>query len=91
MGYPDGIVAGQINVERPYRGSHWVKDLQRARFQYLDANGLTLLGPVTMGNDRSFHNCRKQGFQVMNFDPETQTTWMARLPGATDQRRHRML
>lgn len=82
VGEEDGVVYGHIGIEKPYRGWGIAKELQTARFAFLDEHNLTLVGSVALGNDHSFHGCRKAGYEFLRFDPHTQETVVYRPPGA---------
>jgi hypothetical protein len=82
MGEPDGVVFGHIGIEKPYRGWRLAADLQRQRLAFCDEHDLTLCGAVALGNDTSFHGCRRMGFEYLRQDPDTKEIWLFRPPGA---------
>lgn len=84
LGEPDGVCFGHIGIEKPYRGKRLAAGLQRARLAFCDRYNLTLCGGIALGNDHSFHGCRRNGFEFLRFDPATQETWVYRSPRTAD-------
>ena len=76
----DQCVAGQINVERPYRGWRIAGALNEARFAWLDLHQKILVGPVARGNDTAFHAWRRAGYQFSYYDSDTGSVWLSRHP-----------
>jgi hypothetical protein len=84
LGQPEDVAEhvcyGHIGIEGPWRGQGLYGKLQASRLGFCDANGLTLVGSVALGNDNAFHIHRKYGYEFLRFDPETKETWVFRAP-----------
>lgn len=74
------IVGGHISVERPYRKHRHARTLQDMRLAFCDKHGLTLTGPIAVGNDTSWFGCRRMGFKFARYDKEERQVWVYREP-----------
>lgn len=75
------FVFGHIGIERAYRGQGIAKQLQEARFAFLDKHQLTLAGIVYPGNTVSLQGCLKNGFERIEEARSDGLIWVYRPPG----------
>jgi hypothetical protein len=79
----DRICYGHIGIERPWRSRGLYGKLQASRLGFCDANGLTLVGAVALGNDNAWFAHRRYGYEFLKIDLESKSVWMFRPPRDT--------